>query len=181
MNNGATAEWISKEDAAAILKTSTRSVERMAAAGKLETAKRQRPGKSPETLYRTNDVMRLTPQAYEMPPAESAVATTPTAATTAPPAPPTDAIPLLAALLATMQENPRRSAPDTPRLWIGIEEASAISGLSRGFLRRLCTAGLIEAVRDQRRWKINRAKLLAFSTTTAEPQSKQLSEEQAAG
>lgn len=178
MNNGATAEWISKEDAAAILKTSTRSVERMAAAGKLETTKRQRPGKSPETLYRTNDVMRLTPQAFEMPRAESAVATTPTAAATAPPS---DAIAMLGALLATMQENPRRSAPDTPRPWIGIEEASAISGLSRGFLRRLCTAGLIEAVRDQRRWKINRAKLLAFSTTTAKPQSKQLSGEQAHG
>jgi hypothetical protein len=160
-------EWMTKEDAAALLQCSARSLERRANKGEIETRKQQRTGKSPAVLYRTNDVMRLQPPSFEMP-ANRTVATIPTAAPTAATTP---EIPWLDALAATL-EAIRQPPPVTPiPHWLTVAQASLHSGLSEACLKRLRKAGSLITIKDSRQWKYQRADLDRFGAAATSTRS----------
>jgi excisionase family DNA binding protein len=48
------------------------------------------------------------------------------------------------------------SVPLDKKSWLTLREAAALSGLSTAFLKRSIDAGDLPALRDGRRWKINR-------------------------
>jgi hypothetical protein len=168
--NGQIPEWLTKSEAATMLSTSERSLERKATRGEIETRKQRRPGKSPAVLYRTTDVLRLSQSnTFQMPAAAPPPPTQLAAAPPAPPRDPTDS--LIAALAGTISQQLRDTAgivTPAKRTWLTLDEAQNESGLSKRFLKRLCIGGKITAVWDEQKWKIAAAALAEW-----QPEGKQ--------
>lgn len=163
-----TPEWITKAHAAAILDCDERTIERRARAGRI--ASRAKPGRP--TLYRAEDVegLRLgTPPEVRtgiLEPLPSVNGNGHGAIAALRPPPPTfeDAVVALLQrvdrVFATGATGPTHTptGPTLPTLFLTVSEASAVSGLSQAYLRRLIREGLLIAIRD-RGWKIRRRDL----------------------
>lgn len=143
--------WMTKAEAAAILGCSERTLDRLAAAGMgPERRLRPRQGAKPEPVYNPADVERLAPAAAPAvvfgPPdphhflrggAPPLPATRPTA---------NAGVELLVSAMQTLAD---RVGPRRPMAaFLTIKEASAYSGLSQAFLRRLVRSGTLPAVLD---------------------------------
>ncbi len=171
-----TDSWITKEQAATLLNTSTRTIERHIRAGRLQTTKQRRPGKSPETLVHSADVNALQDGAYLLSEAQP-VTMHPTPSpqglakssgiseidlmrlvTQATKAAAEMAAQQTAATLATIQ----KAEPATPKAWLLLNEASDRSGLSAGFIRDLAKNSEIDAIKDGNRWKISLSSLMQW-------------------
>lgn len=134
------AEWLTIPEAAARATTSTRSIERRIASGEIETRKRPRPGKKPETVCHPRDIEKLLPPAHVM---LGHVA--PTAFATRP-APSGSRVPWEAALekIATILSAKNSSeaigaipGSSSGKLWLTLDEAAERYDLGRSALRRL--------------------------------------------
>lgn len=137
--------WMTKAEAAAILGCSERTLDRLTAAGVgPERRLRPRQGAKPEPVYNPEDVERLAPAAapavvpYNGPVNGHAAPQLSNPAETG-----------FALLVSAMQTLADRVGPRRPlAAFLTIKEASAYSGLSQAFLRRLVREGALPAVRD---------------------------------
>lgn len=158
-------DWITKDQAAAVLQCSKRSIERIIASGKIHTTKRERPRKTPETLCARKDVEALIQGAFLLPSptmqTETATGNNALEATQIrPPAANTQnaAIAMLAAVaqkLATIATPATEGNEGMARPWLTVDEAAARSGLSRRLIRQLINEGEIIAMKDGRAWKVH--------------------------
>ncbi len=164
--------WPTKAAAAAPLHCSVRVLELRIQVGEIEVRPRRQAklGSRRELVCNPDDISRLQPPAFEMPAdeRESVAGANARPDQQRMPAMAPPALPALAAWLATTSAAPQRSEP-AQTLWIPINEAAQITGLSKIFLRRACEAKTITAVRDGRQWKIQRAALAraSFNGSTA--------------
>jgi hypothetical protein len=173
--------WLPITDAAQHIGCSTRTIARLARAGKLEQRLRPQAGSPAVAVYNPDDVARIASERRPGPapfvlPAGSASngngrphTPTSTHIQTGPPAVPwpstDDPIRQLfaAALRAVL------SPPSPPvvgnvaetTLYLTIAEAAAVSGLSQAYLRRKCQSGWQAAFKDGA-WKIRRKDLEAL-------------------
>lgn len=136
--------WLSEPETAARLGISTRTLQRKCAAGEgPERRERQKPGVRPEPVYNPDDVARLA----AFPPAvfsrDSAIVPRTGGEITVPPGSIIEQ--LAAALHKRLQEPP----PRPPARWLDLRSASARTGLSVAFLRRLIASGRLKAIRDR--------------------------------
>lgn len=137
--------WMTKAEAAARLGCSERTMDRLTATGAgPERRLRPRQGAKPEPVYNPEDVERLAPAAspavvpYTGPLNGLAAPQTSNAAETG-----------FALLVSAMQTLADRVGPRRPlAAFLTIKEASAYSGLSQAFLRRLARARVLPSVRD---------------------------------
>jgi hypothetical protein len=164
--------WITKRDAATRAGVDERTIERKARAGKLNA--RARPGFP--TLYSEADVEKL---------AQASSQEVRTGVLTAVAPGPTNGngavahqrtrtatfeevfVEVLHALRAALEHGPTgptegptgpTRAPTGPTLWVSLNEAAAVTGRSRPYLRRRIAAGTLYAEKD-RGWKIRRKDL----------------------
>ncbi len=151
--------WLTKQEAAAQIGASVKTLERLAAAGEIQAAQRPEKGRKPATVYNPEDIGRIAagkaPEAFVMPAKDSQ----PGAMI---PAPPAAIAPAAAAGFGTWLENFTTKPATRPRRFLTLPEASDHCGLSVAFLRR--AAGLakdgaavpvaLRAIRDGRTWKV---------------------------
>ena len=170
--------WMSKEDAAKELTTSTRTIERHIRAGSIQTLKMPRAGKSPQTLCNKRDIDALKPGAYVLPSQKPAILHPTQQSAPALRPSEVDAIREMilteAAKLATIATPAPapQIAPSESRAWQRVDEAAAGSGLSSRLIRSLITAGEIVAVKDGNTWKVSKQSLLEWKpsqSTTPHP------------
>lgn len=158
--------WYTKQDAAAKIGVSTKTVEKFAANRLLQRAKWRRPtGGAILTIYAREDVERLATERV------SGAVTEPFVVP--PPASPAksnghtlapivtgrngDGTAILQAMLHTFQ----KASETSEKLYLTIPEAAEFTGLSAAYIRRACQAGTLAAIRDGS-WKIKRAALAAL-------------------
>lgn len=170
------ATWLPKVQAAEAIGVSTKTVEKLAQAGQLQQASWRRPSGGPAVVvYHPADVARLAqerrpgasafvlPAGADFPRAprngNGAGALARTVSIETPAAPGDDPLRLVfaAALRAVTSETSQKP----PTLWLTLEEAAAVAGLSATYLRRQIAAGKLEAVRD-RGWRVRRRDLEAL-------------------
>jgi hypothetical protein len=142
--------WPTKQQAAAELQISERTLERHIKAGRVETKKEKRSGQMPATLCNPDDVARLRQPAHVMP----------TLAAPPAPAPERQAEPAGALIRKAIEQlatiaTPVPTAPQNIAPWLRLEDAAANSGLSRRLLKSLAESGQIAAIKDGRTWKIS--------------------------
>lgn len=137
--------WPTEAEAAKMLKTSVRTIQRYAERGKIEVRKREREGVKPVNVCNPRDVEKLLPQAHVMLDAEE----DPPEATAVGRVSPAGQQALTFGYL--LQELLRRTAPQlpppAPPPWITLEEAVELTRFSPWFIRRQIKAGKIEAHR----------------------------------
>ena len=170
--------WFTKQEVAARLEVTTKTVERLAQEGALQQGRWRRPGGGPAlVVYHPLDVARLIQKRQpgglpaflvpgsEMPPANGNGQRSTALATV--PEPSNDLLPagnnLLRALVAgavkVMSETSQTSERiGGERLYLTLPEAAAWTGLTEAYLRRKCRDGSLPAVKDQA-WKIKRTDL----------------------
>ena len=158
-------EWPTKEQAAAALKTTQRTIERHIAAGRIEARKRQRQGKPPETICNPRDIERLLPGAHVMP-AKSGDALALSPKNFPAPAALDQQIELVAVWQAIAAQLTRPADP--PKRWLTPAETAAYSGLSERLLKAEAKAGRIVAVKDGREWKLDRCSVDNYQPKPAE-------------
>ena len=137
--------WLTKPDAAARLGISERTLDRLCEKGEgPERRDRPRVGLKPEPVYNPDDVDRLAaPKAHVMPAQTAAVATRPSA-------PSADVLSLVLDRIAGAVEGRLSQALPSPEpLYLTLPQASAYTGLSMAFLRRLISTEKLPALRDR--------------------------------
>jgi excisionase family DNA binding protein len=161
--------WLTKQQAAAAIGVTTKSIERFVQEGKIQQARWRRPTGGPElAVYHPDDVARIAQerQPGPLPPFLVPASNPPTngkgatgvnaLAIASPSLPPgEDLLRLLfAAVLKTVSQTSETSAA----LYLTLPEAAAITGLSQAYLRRRIADQSLPAVRD-RGWRIRRKDL----------------------
>lgn len=141
--------WLTRPEVAARLQCSEKTVDRMAAAGKLQRRYQPKPHQKPAPMFHPADVereemARMRPHILQSTTAQGDNA-------------------LAVAAQETNQalavfERMIRPPTGVPKLWVTIPEASELSGLSQALLHRLITAGKLQSIRDGSR-KVRRADL----------------------
>src|SRR3954470_2205971 len=174
--------WPTLKEAAAILRTSVRSIWRENERGELEMQKRPRPGKKPENVVRPEDLEKLKPQPYpvrKLPPMPQSFYRM-AGMMQDPPEPELTGERFdrfIASLEAIGQRafpapaEPAIARPEPPtvplhlKLNLTIEEAAAYSGYSEHVLRQAIAAGTVKASRGgpRRSLIIRRASLESFN------------------
>ena len=71
----------------------------------------------------------------------------------------------LAAVAAAQQAPARPDVPTADKLMLTLDEAQALTGLSRAYLRAAITAGELDAKRIGRAWRVKRSTLEAYIET----------------
>ncbi len=130
--------------------------------GVLHPQKRPRgPGKQPERVFSPDEIAALMPHApmtvtrRELNPSDFPSDFPPTAEVTEmPDVTWENLLPVIQTVVESLQQPAPKEA-----LWITIEDAAAESGLSEAFLTEARRVGAIDAVYDQRSYKVRRADL----------------------
>ncbi len=156
-------EWPSESEAAALLRTSVKTINRYAAKGKIEIRKRPREGKKPENVCHPRDIEKLKPVAHVMPGTAEAAGTS---VAIVPPAVPigqtllplVPSFELLIRTISTAVADVQNIKNLNEKLVLTLKEASR-SGFSMAFLRRKCEDGSLKSFRDGRTIKIARQEL----------------------
>jgi len=172
------ATWLTKDQAAEAIGVTTKTVERFVQAGQIQQARWQPEGRGPvRVVYQPDDVARL---ARERKPGPLPAFLVP-----GPPAAPPNGNGHGSSELVHMESTPdptgiqlgrgddlvralvtaavrvMSETSQTSTLFLSLPEASAVTGLSQAFLRRMIAAGTLSAIRD-RGWKIRRKDLEAL-------------------
>jgi len=164
--------WLTKAEAATAIGVTTKTVERLAADGKIQQGAMQRQGRGPKiSVYHPDDVARMAqerrtgPAPFVLPAGVTSPVTgnghgSSSALQIAIPSPPPgeDVLRLLfASALRAVSETSQTSVA----LFLTIPDAAAVSGLSQANLRRRCQSGWPGAIKDGA-WKIRRKDLEAL-------------------
>ena len=141
-------DWLTKTAAAAFLRVSEKTIERLATKGDVRRTTRKRHGVRPLPVYNPDDLQKVkdsqTAQVEVVPQAE--------AGQTQALAPRVDLPSFLQALF------PAADMPLRDKLFLTIKEAARYSGLPQSTIRRLIRAGKIPAVKAGG-WRIKRSDL----------------------
>jgi hypothetical protein len=137
--------WLNDEQTRAALGVSPRTLDRMAK--DLRPQRRPVPGRKPERVFDPEVIYQKAPA----PPVSVAMQTV------APMSPPTHPLAELAglpditwpAIIDMIDHVLQMKTPPSPAMWIRLNEASQLTGLSRTMLRRLIASGDLKAVKDQ--------------------------------
>lgn len=141
-------DWLTKQEAATALGVSFRTLDKFVADGKLQSSKRNQPGKPPATVYHPGDVEQIRKE--RQPPAHTLPAVR---ATLREAVAETAQKPPLDGFLAWLREG---HAPPLPKLFLTIKEASHLSGLTQTYLRWAIHKEILPVIRDGRRLRIRR-------------------------
>jgi hypothetical protein len=162
-------DWFTKQQAADAIGVSTKAIERFAQAGKLEQRSRPQTRGPNVAVYFPDDVARLASERRPGPPAPFVVPTpaAPTnghnrddaslrvnASTTAlQHLPSNDSLRTLAELVVgLLAQTPVSQTSETfhvqPTMFVGLRDASRITGLSQALLRRYIASGGLKAIKD---------------------------------
>ena len=142
------ADWLTKHEAAKLIGTSERSIERLVQSGKITQRYLRVTGRRPIAILDPGDVETIRQETVAKVPPPVVETGTAKALTTVP-SRGTDVIAIMAALSA---------AGSQPKLFLTLREASAVSGLTVAYLKRLIESGKLKHVRD-RGMKVRRADL----------------------
>lgn len=166
--------WLTKQEAADALGVSTKAVERFTRAGKLEQRFRPQAGSPHVAVYFPDDVAKLARTRQRTPPPfvlEAERDSPPNGnghhtsraleRVSAPRADLATAGDDLFRVLVTAAVKVLSETSQTPPLWVTVQEASAVTGLTQAYLRRQVKAGTLKAIRD-RGWRIRRTDLEAL-------------------
>jgi excisionase family DNA binding protein len=167
--------WLTKQQAAEAIGVTTKTVERFVQAGQIQQARWQRDNRGPLlAVYHPDDVARLATERRQgpLPPFVVPGSTLPANGNGAQahalvrgdhedlgwgpgaPAPSNDLLRVLVhAATRVMSET-----SETSTLFVTIQEASVLTGLTQAYLRRRVEAGTLTAVKD-RGWRIRRKDL----------------------
>lgn len=155
-------EWLTTEQTTKALGKALRTVQDLAASGKLRWKLRHRPGTKPERLYDASDVAQLAPQ--ERPSVEKK----PRAPRGSKPEPQGKQLALAvpeatASLLKEMvaQWHAPKPVELVHKLWLSLDEAAEYSGLARTTLLDLIGKSKLVALKSGG-WKIQRKSLESF-------------------
>jgi excisionase family DNA binding protein len=161
--------WLTETDAAKRIGVSVRTIRRMASKGEVERRSRPISGRRPEAVYSPEDVDRLTaekpfllPPGNELPAVQaplhpSLVQTLMFLREVQAPMY-THIEEAMATIRKSLDAGPS-ARPERARPWMTIREASAYTGLTRGFLRRQVAAGELVMIRDREGVKVRKADL----------------------
>jgi len=167
--------WLTKQQAADAIGVTTKTVERMAQDGQLQQARRRGATSGQKiAVYHPDDVDRIAsarrtaPVPFVLPAIQDSPANGngphPGVALQIPPPSPIgsgeELLQAFALALRRMSETSQTLAAGAT-LYLTIDEAAAVSGLSRAFLRRMIGNGTLAAIKD-RGWKIRRKDLEAL-------------------
>jgi excisionase family DNA binding protein len=149
--------WRTKTAAAIAIGVSSKTVEKLAAEGKLQTARRPLAGSPPQIVYHPDDVQReaeaqrakMQPGAFKMPQLSELPEALPEVAS--------KPLGQLSHLLAEALREAFQKPPE--RLFLTVREASHLTGLTQRYLREQIAAGSLEGIRDGRRLRIRRKDL----------------------
>lgn len=145
------ADWLTKQQAADALSVSFRTLDKFVADGKLQSSKRNQPGKPPATVYHPGDVEQIRKE--RQPPAHALPAvradTSRSLAQTAQ-SHPVDSLAAFTELLRAMTNS------DEKRLFLTLKEAAHLSGLTQTYLQRAIDDETLPVIRDGRRIRIRR-------------------------
>ena len=142
-------DWFTKSQAAAFLKISEKTIERLATKGTVRRATRKRPGVRPLPVYNPDDLEQIRdsqiPRVEIVPQAE--------------PQQRSALVPRAVDLLPSLLQNLLPSdLPLRDKLFLTVKEASRFAGLPQTTIRRLIHAAAIPAVKAGG-WRIRRADL----------------------
>lgn len=168
------ADWLTKQEAADRIGVSTKAIERFTRAGKLEQRFRPQAGSPHVAVYFPDDVAKLAAARHQAvtPFVLEAERDTPTngnghtgLSPISPLTPRALAIPelsssgedLLRVLVAAAARVMSETSQTSP-LFVTLQEASHVTGLTQAYLRRQVDAGTLKAVKD-RGWRIRRTDL----------------------
>jgi len=176
--------WLTVEEAATAIGVSTRTVERLGKAGKLDQRLRRQEGTPPVAVYYPGDVERERVQRHPTPPpfvlereqdgptnGNGSVLLTRSGAPKIPgpgllhiPAGDDSFQQLCAALVRLIQSPPSPPVSESvaeSKAFLTIPEAAQATGLSPTFLRKMIKLGTLPAIKDKA-WKIRRKDLAAL-------------------
>jgi hypothetical protein len=165
--------WPTEAEAAAVIGCSVRTLQRYAGAGKIEIRTRPREGKKPENVCNPRDVDKLLPAAHVMPPEDDAERSNDRT-------PPANGVPAVnnfgngkqidtffafIAAITTIVATRQNVAKPEPRLWLTLDEAAELSGLTAAYIRDRARVGAINAAAGgpYGALRIQRASLEAFA------------------
>lgn len=137
--------WLTKAETCERLGISPRTLDRRCEDGTgPQREDRPRTGKKPEAVYNPDDVERLSAPKPHVMAENSALMPRPV------PAPQSsEVLPLLLDRIAlAVERRAPEPAPIPPALYLTLPQASAYTGLTMAFLRRLIKEGQLQAVRD---------------------------------
>ena len=142
--------WKTKAEAAAILGTSEKAIERYANKGTIRRAERLIPGRRPLPVYHPEDIDKLKGQTIEATPVEESPKKLPRDVRKAVAATAGQSMELLPPNVKTAIVSARIEAELVPvyrRLYLSLDEAARYSGLGIGYLRKLVEEGTLEVKR----------------------------------
>lgn len=131
--------WLTTAQTCAALQISPRTLDNRCKAGTgPERQNRPRVGLKPEAVYRPEDVERLSSSKPHVMAESSALV------------PRAGVVPVseILAMIKAADQRPSEQSPRPPALYLTLPEASAYTGLTMGFLRRLIAAGKLQAIQD---------------------------------
>jgi excisionase family DNA binding protein len=157
--------WLTKQEAANAIGVSTKTVEKLAADGRLHQGKRAQLGRPPAAVYHPDDVETLRRERNP----GGAPFLLPRLAETSQKLSPTSQMSTVEAFIESFrtfishstQTSSNGSVPVRipERVFLSLTEASAYSGLPRTHLRVLMRDGKLAAIRTGRGWRIRRIDL----------------------
>lgn len=167
--------WLTKQQAADAIRVATKTVERFVQEGKIQQARWQPQGRGPKlAVYHPDDVARIaTERRPGLSPFVLPVGTELPAngnghgdvQALAPRVEPSNEVLLpgndLLRVLVTAAARVMSETSQTPALFVTLQEASIVTGLTQAYLRRKCEDGTLKAIRD-RGWRIRRTDLEAL-------------------
>ena len=149
-------DWFTKSQAAAFLKLSEKTVERLAAKGQIHRASRKRPGVRPQRVYDPDDLQKIK---------DSQVASVEIVSQAEAPQQQPALVPrvdLLPSLLQNLFPAPDL-IPLRHKLFLTLKEAARFAGLPQATIRRLIHAAKLPAVKAGG-WRIKRSDLEQIDT-----------------
>ena len=142
-------DWFTKSQAAAFLKISEKTIERLAAKGEIRRASRKRPGVRPLPVYDPDDLQQI--RDSQIPRVEIVSQAQPQQRSALVPR----AVDLLPSLLQNLLPS---DLPLRDKLFLTVKEAARFAGLPKATIRRLIHAAKIPAVKAGG-WRIKRSDL----------------------
>ena len=166
--------WLSEDQVSNQLGISSRQLRRERSENRWNTRERTRPGRKPEVVYNPAEVEARMP-----PPVQTLMKAAPAPTHLDNPAPTSGLSAELAglppitwpAIIDLVESLAQRNKPADPTLYVRLDEASRITGLTVAYLKRLIKAGSLRSIKDIA-IKVRRTDLAEMDPTAPAPSTK---------
>jgi len=149
-------QWLTKQQASEAIGVSSKTVEKLATEGKLQSAKRPQPGRPDAAVYHPDDVQRAAEERRKQPGAfvvQRAVSELPEALPERFSKPMGEFYQHAAEALREVFRKPSQT------LFLSVKEASEVTGLTQRYIHEQIEQGTLQAIQDGRRTRIRRKDL----------------------